>query len=182
MWGLDGGEKRALKQGSVVLGVIALLVIAPALPAAMNLMPTPPPTPAQGYGAVPGPFLTETTPLSYDRPSTLWMCWSWGQRWCPLMTVTWPVYRSNRPACACPSDCVPWIGAPLASDYTDWTEHLAAKGMVVVHVAYPSHLILKGGGAHRVRRTLESPPTCPQDGRQGRRHGRPEGELPSTRR
>ena len=36
------------------------------------------------------------------------------------------------------------FGAPLASDYTDWTEHLAAKGMVVVHVAYPSHLIIEG--------------------------------------
>ena len=42
IWGLDAGGKRALKQASVVLGVIALLVITPALPAAMNLMPTPP--------------------------------------------------------------------------------------------------------------------------------------------
>ena len=34
--------------------------------------------------------------------------------------------------------------SPACPDYTDWTEHLAAKGMVVVHVAYPSHLIIEG--------------------------------------
>ena len=134
MWGLDGGEKRALKQGSVVLGVIALLVIAPALPAAMNLMPTPPPTPAQGYGAVPGPFLTETTTLSYDLPQhVVDVLVDEDPTVVSLMTVTWPVYTVEPPGLRVPLGLVfHGFGAPLASDYTDWTEHLAAKGMVVV--------------------------------------------------
>ena len=146
MWGLDVGEKRALKQGSVILGVIALLVITPALPAAMNLMPTPPPTPAQGYGAVPGPFLTETTTLSYDLPQhVVDVLVDEDPTVVSLMTVTWPVYTVEPPGLRVPLGLVfHGFGAPLASDYTDWTEHLAAKGMVVVHVAYPSYLIIEG--------------------------------------
>lgn len=61
------------------------------------------------------------------------------------MTVTWPVYTVEPPGLRVPLGLVfHGFGAPLASDYTDWTVHLAAKGMVVVHVAYPSHLVIEG--------------------------------------
>ena len=146
MWGLDKEAQRALKQGAVVLGAIVLLVLAPALPAAMNVMPTPPPTPAQGYGAVPGPFLTETTTLSYDLPQQVVdRLIDEEPAVVSRMTVTWPVYTVEPPGLRVPLGLVfHGFGAPLASDYTDWTVHLAAKGMVVVHVAYPSHLVIEG--------------------------------------
>ena len=146
MWGLDKEAQRALKQGAVVLGAIVLLVLAPALPAAMNVMPTPPPTPAQGYGAVPGPFLTETTTLSYDLPQQVVdRLIDEEPTVVSRMTVTWPVYTVEPPGLRVPLGLVfHGFGAPLASDYTDWTVHLAAKGMVVVHVAYPSHLVIEG--------------------------------------
>ena len=146
MWGLDKEAQRALKQGAVVLGAIVLLVLAPALPAAMNVMPTPPPTPAQGYGAVPGPFLTETTTLSYDLPQQVVdRLVDEEPTVVSRMTVTWPVYTVEPPGLRVPLGLVfHGFGAPLASDYTDWTVHLAAKGMVVVHVAYPSHLVIEG--------------------------------------
>ena len=146
MWGLDKEGKRILKQGALALGVVALLALTPALPAAMNLMPTPPPTPAQGYGAAPGPFLTETTTMSYTIPEqVLTHLEGEDPNVVSRMTVTWPVYTVEPPGLRVPFGLVfPGFGAPLASDYTDWTEHLAAKGMVVVHVAYPSHLIIEG--------------------------------------
>lgn len=146
MWGFEAEGRRVLKQASVALGVVALLAITPALPAAMNLMPSPPPSPAQGYGAAPGPFTTATTTLSYDLPQHVAdHLVDEDPAVVSTMTVTWPKYTVEPPGMRVPLGLVfHGFGAPLASDYTDWTEHLAAKGMVVVHVAYPSHLIIEG--------------------------------------
>ena len=146
IWGLDTNGKRVLKQGAAALGVVALLAITPALPATMNLMPSPPPSPVQGYGAAPGPFTTETTTLAYPIPDHVTdRLVGEDPDVVSLMTVTWPKYTVEPPGMRVPLGLVfPGFGAPLASDYTDWTVHLAAKGMVVVHVAYPSHLLIEG--------------------------------------
>ena len=124
---------------------------------------------------MPGPFLTETTTLSYDLP----------QHVVDVLVDEDPTVvsrhdrdvaclhgRTARPARA-PRTGVPWIWSPACLGLHDWTEHLAAKGMVVVHVAYPSHLIMKGRRSPSYQADARITPTCPQDGRHGRRHGRP---------
>ena len=59
------------------------------------------------------------------------------------MTVTWPVYTVEPPGLRVPSDWCSMDLEPRLPRTTDWTEHLAAKGMVVVR-RHPSHLIIEG--------------------------------------
>ena len=146
IWAFDEEKSRAVRGMAGAMGLAALMVITPALPAAMDLLPTPPPSPTQGYGANPGPFLTETTTLRYDMPSHVEDVLVEEQvDEVTLLTVTWPVYTVEPPGMRVPLGLIfHGYGAPTPSDYTDWTVHLAAKGMVVVHVAYPSYLDVPG--------------------------------------
>ena len=146
IWAFDEETSRAVRTAAGALGLAALMVITPALPAAMELLPTPPPSPTQGYGASPGPFLTETTTLTYALPDHVEDLLVDEQvEEVSLLTVTWPVYTVEPPGLRVPLGLVfHGYGAPSPSDYTDWTVHLAAKGMVVVHVAYPSYLAVPG--------------------------------------
>tara|TARA_B100001113_G_scaffold28043_1_gene20280 strand:+ start:217 stop:1767 length:1551 start_codon:yes stop_codon:yes gene_type:complete len=142
IWSLDQEKSRSVRTAAGALGLVALMVITPALPAALEFLPSPPPTPSQGYGAGPGPFLTQTTTLSYAMPAHVAdLLVEESVEEVTLLTVTWPVYTVEPPGLRVPLGLVfHGYGAPSPSDYTDWTEHLAAKGMVVVHVTYPSYL------------------------------------------
>ena len=145
-WGFDPEAKRTARATAVAIGLVALMAITPALPAAMNVLPSPPPSPTQGYGAQPGPFQTVTTTSSYDLPSHVAeLLVDERVEDVSLLTITWPVYTVEPPGLRVPLGLIfHGYGAPEPSDYTDWTEHLAAKGMVVVHVTYPSYLFIEG--------------------------------------
>lgn len=141
-WSFDKEARQTVRTLAVALGLVALMAITPALPATMNLLPSPPPTPQQGYGAMPGPFQTTTTTMTYAMPDHVASLLD-GEtvEEVSLLTVTWPKYTVEPPGLRVPLGLVfHGMGAPAPSDYTDWTDHLAAKGMVVVHVTYPSHL------------------------------------------
>ncbi|MDP6232930.1 MAG: hypothetical protein QF839_01985 [Candidatus Poseidoniaceae archaeon] len=146
IWSFDREKSRSIRTAAGALGLVALMVITPALPAALELLPTPPPSPTQGYGAAPGPFLTQTTTLSYEMPDHVAdLLVEESVEEVTLLTVTWPVYTVEPPGLRVPLGLIfHGYGAPSPSDYTDWTEHLAAKGMVVVHVTYPSYLDVPG--------------------------------------
>ena len=117
-------------------------LVMPGIPAMIGLAPSPPDAPRIGYGAEPGPFDTTMTIHSYDMPIQVdEVILKEEQDIDFSVYLTLPDLYPDLPLDRIPLALLShgW-GYPVYDEYTDWIEHLSARGIAVAFVQYPSHI------------------------------------------
>jgi hypothetical protein len=126
-----------------LLGVFfAAWLVMPGVPAVVGLAPSPPDTPALGYGSTPGPYDTVQFQFPYTMPDAVVKVQG------PLendvefsVYVTLPVLPPDSPVTHLPmAVLLHGFGYPDVNAYQAWITHLSAKGMAVAFIQYPSDL------------------------------------------
>ena len=120
----------------------AAWLVMPGIPAMIGLAPSPPDAPRIGYGAEPGPFDTTMTIHSYDMPIQVdEVILKEEQDIDFSVYLTLPELYPDLPLDRIPLALLShgW-GYPVYDEYTDWIEHLSARGIAVAFVQYPSHI------------------------------------------
>ena len=126
---------------SLCVFAVCLLAVAPALPAMIGVAPSPPQAPAYGYGAAPGPFDTTEAVFDYPLPQQVLDAMTGDEETATVSTLTVRIPELPSNVTEAPlALLLHGFGYPLADEYRDWSQQLAAKGMVVIQIAYPSAL------------------------------------------
>ena len=126
---------------------LAAWLVMPGIPALIGIAPSPPLAPSMGYGAEAGPFDRTTLRYAYPLPEEVIAIQGPTEE-----DIEFSIYLTLPHL---PED--PGIeGVPLAilfhafnnpsiESYTDWIDHLSAKGMVVAYIQYPTDVRPEGG-------------------------------------
>lgn len=120
----------------------AAWLIVPGVPALIGFAPSPPDAPAIGYGAAPGPFDTVQFSEAYEMPEEV-KAVQGGLEDDIVFSVylTLPLIAEDKEVESIPlAILLHGFGYPDADAYQDWMTHLAAKGMAVALLQYPSDL------------------------------------------
>ena len=149
--GLPDSSQDWKEKTNTVLHVLTVFLAAwlvmPGIPALIGIAPSPPLAPTMGYGAEAGPFDRTTIRYAYELPEEVIAIQG------PTESdIEFSIYLTLPHL---PED--PGIeGVPLAlmfhafnnpsiESYTDWIDHLSAKGMVVAYIQYPTDVRPEGG-------------------------------------
>lgn len=146
--GLPTLPKKEAK-ASMSLSVVHLVMIffaawllMPGIPAMIGIAPSPPDAPRIGYGADPGPFDTTMTVHAYEMPVKVDdVILAQEEDIDFSVYLTLPILTEDLPLEHIPLALLShgW-GYPVYEEYTDWIEHLSARGIAVAFVQYPSHI------------------------------------------
>ena len=139
-----GKTKTVLHVGSVFL---AAWLVMPGIPALIGIAPSPPPAPTMGYGAEAGPFDRTTLRYAYPLPEEVVAIQGPTEEDIEFSIYLTLPHLPEEPGIE---------GVPLAilfhafnnpsiDSYTDWIDHLSAKGMVVAYIQYPTDVRPEGG-------------------------------------
>lgn len=128
--------------GHIVAIFFAAWLVMPGIPAMIGIAPSPPEVPPFGYGSSPGPFETTMTVHPYEMPQMVDEIIMDEEQ-----DIEFSVYLTlPELAPELPLDTIPlallshgW-GYPVYDEYTDWISYLAARGIAVAFVQYPSHI------------------------------------------
>jgi len=138
-----GSKAKMLTSLTHLLAVFfAAWLVMPGIPAMIGLAPSPPDAPRIGYGAEPGPFDTTMTIHPYDMPVQVEEVILKDEQDIEFSVyLTLPELNLDVPLDRIPLALLShgW-GYPVYEEYTDWIEHLSARGMAVAFVQYPSHI------------------------------------------
>ena len=138
-----GSKAKMLTSLTHLLAVFfAAWLVMPGIPAMIGLAPSPPDAPRIGYGAEPGPFDTTMTIHPYDMPVQVEEVILKDEQDLEFSVyLTLPELNLDVPLNRIPLALLShgW-GYPVYEEYTDWIEHLSARGMAVAFVQYPSHI------------------------------------------
>lgn len=120
----------------------AAWLIVPGIPALIGFAPSPPDTPVIGYGAEPGPFETVQFSEAYEMPEEVMAVQGELEDDITFSVyLTLPLIAEDKEVESIPlAILLHGFGYPDADAYQDWTQHLAAKGMAVALLQYPSDL------------------------------------------
>lgn len=120
----------------------AAWLLMPGIPAMIGIAPSPPDAPRIGYGADPGPFDTSMTIHPYSMPEDVSSIILEDEQDIDFSVyLTLPELSPDLPLHSIPLALLShgW-GYPVYEEYTDWIEHLSARGIAVAFVQYPSHI------------------------------------------
>ena len=121
---------------------IAAWMLMPGIPALVGFAPSPPDAPVIGYGSNPGPYDTIRFSEPYEIPKDVAAIQ--GDREDDVVFsvhVTLPSLPDDLPVETIPLGILlHGFGYPDLNAYTYWIDHLAAKGMAVALLQYPSDL------------------------------------------
>lgn len=120
----------------------AAWLIVPGIPALMGFAPSPPDAPVIGYGASPGPFDTVQFSEAYEMPEDVKAVQGELEDDITFSVyLTLPIISEDKDVESIPlAILLHGFGYPDADAYQDWMSHLAAKGMAVALLQYPSDL------------------------------------------
>ena len=146
---LRSTASEGIAPGRVIhlLGVfLAAWMLMPGVPALVGFAPSPPDAPTIGYGSSPGPYETMRYSEPYTIPSDVAAIQ--GDREDDVLFsvhVTLPIIPEGTPVETLPLGILlHGFGYPDLDAYTYWIDHLAAKGMAVALLQYPSDLRPEG--------------------------------------
>ena len=142
-WRTLDSEAVAWPRVAHLLGVFfAAWLVMPGVPAVVGLAPSPPDRPALGYGSNPGPYETVQFRSPYPLPEAVVAVQGNLEEDVEFSVyVTLPVLPEDSPVAHLPmAILLHGFGYPDVNAYQAWTTHLAAKGMVVAFIQYPSDL------------------------------------------
>ena len=128
--------------GHIVAIFFAAWLVMPGIPAMIGIAPSPPDVPPFGYGSSPGPFETTMTIHPYDMPQMVEdVIMDEEQDIEFSVYLTLPELTPELPLDSIPLALLShgW-GYPVYEEYTDWISYLAARGIAVAFVQYPSHI------------------------------------------
>ena len=139
-----GKTKTLLHVGTVFL---AAWLVMPGIPALIGIAPSPPLAPSMGYGAEAGPFDRTTIRYAYPLPEEVVAIQGPTEEEIEFSIYLTLPHLPEEPGIE---------GVPLAilfhafnnpsiDSYTDWIDHLSAKGMVVAYIQYPTDVRPEGG-------------------------------------
>ncbi len=139
-----GQPTTVLHLGSVNL---AASLVMPGIPALIGIAPSPPLAPTMGYGAEAGPFDRTTLRYAYPLPEEVVAIQGPTEEDIEFSIYLTLPHLPEEPGIE---------GVPLAilfhafnnpsiDSYTDWIDHLSAKGMVVAYIQYPTDVRPEGG-------------------------------------
>ena len=139
-----GKTKTLLHVATVFL---AAGLVMPGIPALIGIAPSPPLAPSMGYGAEAGPFDRTTLRYSYPLPEEVVAIQGPTEEEIEFSIYLTLPHLPEEPGIE---------GVPLAilfhafnnpsiDSYTDWIDHLSAKGMVVAYIQYPTDVRPEGG-------------------------------------
>ena len=149
--GLPDSRQDWRAKGKTVLHVatvfLAAWLVMPGIPALIGIAPSPPLAPAMGYGAEAGPFDRTTLRFAYPLPEEVVAIQGPTEEDIEFSIYLTLPHLPEEPGIE---------GVPLAilfhafnnpsiDSYTDWIDHLSAKGMVVAYVQYPTDVRPDGG-------------------------------------
>ena len=148
---LPNGSLNWKEKGTTSLNLLAVFLsawlIMPGIPALIGIAPSPPLTPTLGYGAEAGPFDRTTIRFAYELPDEVKAIQGPTEEDIEFSVYLTVPHLPNNPGIE---------GVPLAilfhafnnpsiESYTDWIDHLSAKGMVVAYIQYPTDVRPEGG-------------------------------------
>ena len=149
--GLPDSSQNWKEKTTTILHVatvfLAAWLVMPGIPALIGIAPSPPLAPTMGYGAEAGPFDRTTLRYAYPLPEEVVAIQGPTEE-----DIEFSIYLTLPHL---PED--PGIeGVPLAilfhafnnpsiDSYTDWIDHLSAKGMAVAYIQYPTDVRPEGG-------------------------------------
>jgi hypothetical protein len=139
-----GKSKTVLHVATVFL---AAWLVMPGIPALIGIAPSPPLAPTMGYGAEAGPFDRTTLRYAYPLPEEVAAIQGPTEEDIEFSIYLTLPHLPEEPGIE---------GVPLAilfhafnnpsiDSYTDWIDHLSAKGMVVAYIQYPTDVRPEGG-------------------------------------
>ena len=139
-----GKSKTVLHVATVFL---AAWLVMPGIPALIGIAPSPPLAPTMGYGAEAGPFDRTTFRYAYPLPEEVVAIQGPTEEDIEFSIYLTLPHLPEEPGIE---------GVPLAilfhafnnpsiDSYTDWIDHLSAKGMVVAYIQYPTDVRPEGG-------------------------------------
>ncbi len=139
-----GKSKTVLHVATVFL---AAWLVMPGIPALIGIAPSPPLAPNMGYGAEAGPFDRTTLRYAYPLPEEVVAIQGPTEEDIEFSIYLTLPHLPEEPGIE---------GVPLAilfhafnnpsiDSYTDWIDHLSAKGMVVAYIQYPTDVRPEGG-------------------------------------
>ena len=139
-----GKSKTVLHVATVFL---AAWLVMPGIPALIGIAPSPPLAPTMGYGAEAGPFDRTTLRYAYPLPEEVVAIQGPTEEDIEFSIYLTLPHLPEEPGIE---------GVPLAilfhafnnpsiDSYTDWIDHLSAKGMVVAYIQYPTDVRPEGG-------------------------------------
>ena len=149
--GLPDSKQSWKEKGTTVLHVLVVFLAAwlvmPGIPALIGIAPSPPDAPAMGYGAEAGPFDRTTIRYAYELPDDVVAIQGPTEEDIEFSVYLTLPHLPEEPGIE---------GVPLAilfhafnnpsiDSYTDWIDHLSAKGMVVAYIQYPTDIRPDGG-------------------------------------
>lgn len=149
--GLPDSRQDWRAKGKTVLHVatvfLAAWLVMPGIPALIGIAPSPPLAPAMGYGAEAGPFDRTTLRFAYPLPEEVVAIQGPTEEDIEFSIYLTLPHLPEEPGIE---------GVPLAilfhafnnpsiDSYTDWIDHLSAKGMVVAYIQYPTDVRPDGG-------------------------------------
>lgn len=149
--GLPDSRQDWKAKGKTVLHVatvfLAAWLVMPGIPALIGIAPSPPLAPAMGYGAEAGPFDRTTLRFAYPLPEEVVAIQGPTEEDIEFSIYLTLPHLPEEPGIE---------GVPLAilfhafnnpsiDSYTDWIDHLSAKGMVVAYIQYPTDVRPDGG-------------------------------------
>lgn len=136
-----------------LLGVfLAAWLVMPGVPALAGFSPAPPQAPLFGYGGPPGPFNTTDWSTPYDLPAEVVEVQGDMEDDVEFSVhLTLPIISADLEVETVPlAILLHGFFYPDQSAYATWIEHLAAKGMAVAFLQYPSDLRPEGFEDHDV--------------------------------
>ena len=146
---LRSTASEGIAPGRVIhlMGVfLAAWMLMPGVPALVGFAPSPPDAPTIGYGSSPGPYETMRYSEPYTIPSDVAAIQ--GDREDDVLFsvhVTLPIIPEGTTVETLPLGILlHGFGYPDLDAYTYWIDHLAAKGMAVALLQYPSDLRPEG--------------------------------------
>ena len=148
---LPDSSQNWKEKGATALHVLTIFLAAwlvmPGIPALIGIAPSPPTAPVMGYGADPGPFDRTTVRYAYQLPEEVTSIQGPTEEDIEFSIYLTLPHLPEEPGIE---------GVPLAilfhafnnpsiDSYTDWIDHLSAKGMVVAYIQYPTDVRPEGG-------------------------------------
>ncbi|RJV00347.1 MAG: hypothetical protein DWC10_00295 [Candidatus Poseidoniales archaeon] len=132
---------------SHLLGVFfAAWLVMPGIPALVGIAPSPPESPKLGYGSTPGPYDTIQFASPYSMPEEVVAVRGDLEDDVTFSVhLTLPQLPEDTPVTHLPlAVLLHGFGYPDVDAYQGWITHLAAKGMAVAFLQYPSDLRPEG--------------------------------------
>ena len=150
-WRSSVSETWSFKRTGHLLGVfLAAWLVVPGVPALIGLAPSPPDAPIIGYGAPPGPYDTVDWATPYEMPASVVAVQGDLEDDVTFSVhLTLPLIPESKGVETVPlAILLHGFFYPDHDAYTAWIHHLAARGVAVAFLQYPSDIRPPGLEAH----------------------------------